>query len=202
MNSVEFNRQNYTPSKIMCIGRNYVAHAKELGNEVPAEPIIFIKPNSAISDEFPNLDTTPVHYETELCFLIKNNTLAAVGLGLDLTKREIQSRLKEKGLPWERAKSFDASALFTPFVALPQDFQSLHFTLTINDRVAQKGDISLMQFKPERILKECQEFLSFEDGDVLMTGTPEGVGAIQKGNKYTVRLFQYDKVLIEHSWSA
>lgn len=199
-NSSESVIEKICPSKIVCIGRNYLEHAKELGNEAPTEPVIFIKPNSAISRVLKTSDEI-VHYETELCFLVKNNTLVAAGLGLDLTKRQVQSRLKEKGLPWERAKSFDGSALFSQFVSF-EEWRNLSFSLTVNDTLTQEGDPSLMQFNPQNILEECQTFLSFEDGDIIMTGTPKGVGEILKGNKYTVRLFQDASLLLEYSWLA
>ncbi len=102
-----------TPSKIVCVGRNYVAHIEELGNEIPEQMVVFNKPNSAIGDTlYANLGE-PLHYESELAFMVRAGQLAAVAFGLDLTRRELQSRLKHRGLPWERAKAFDGAALFS-----------------------------------------------------------------------------------------
>ena len=111
MKTIQLNNKAITPSKIVCIGRNYVEHIKELDNETPSEPVIFCKPNSAISDEIDLDKNDEIHYEGEICFVVMNNQLAGVGFGLDLTKREVQSKLKTKGLPWERAKAFDGSAV-------------------------------------------------------------------------------------------
>ena len=106
MHSVKLASEEFTPSKIVCVGRNYAEHIAELNNETPTSMVLFVKPNSAISQQLhAEHNGEALHYETELCFLIKNKQLAGVGLGLDLTKRSLQSALKEKGLPWERAKA-------------------------------------------------------------------------------------------------
>lgn len=107
MKPVKFDGRNVYPSKIVCIGRNYVEHIEELNNEIPKEPVIFIKPNSAISNDIYFNKKDVIHFEGEISFLVKSDKPIGVGFGLDLTKREVQSKLKAKGLPWERAKSFD-----------------------------------------------------------------------------------------------
>ena len=139
MNSIKFDGKDIYPSKIVCIGRNYVDHIKELHNEVPKQPVIFIKPNSSISNEICSSKDEVIHYEGEISFLISSNKLKGVGFGLDLTKREVQSDLKSKGLPWERAKSFDGSAVFSDFITFGGNISDLRMELYINSSLVQKG---------------------------------------------------------------
>jgi 2-keto-4-pentenoate hydratase/2-oxohepta-3-ene-1,7-dioic acid hydratase in catechol pathway len=172
----------------------------ELDNQVPDQPVIFIKPNSAISAEIYSDQSEPVHYEGEICFLINSGRLSAVGFGLDLTKRGLQSYLKSKGLPWERSKSFDKSAVFTEFVDFNGDTDALRMELYINDKLVQHGGSDLMLNKPQQLLTDAKTFLSLEDGDILMTGTPEGVGPIVSGDKFHGRILQNLNLLIENFW--
>jgi 2-keto-4-pentenoate hydratase/2-oxohepta-3-ene-1,7-dioic acid hydratase in catechol pathway len=133
-----------------------------------------------------------------------------VGLGLDLTKREVQGKLKTKGLPWERAKAFDNSAIFSDFVSIEQDdIQQLNLSLMINDVLKQQGGVSLMMAKPADILKELQTFMSLEDGDIVMTGTPKGVGIIGKNDTFTGQVYLApedkvadNKVLLDCNWQV
>jgi len=115
MRSISLDGKEIFPSKIVCIGRNYVAHIKELGNEIPKEPVIFLKPNSAISSNIQSSKTEEIHFEGEISIMVRSGEVAAVGFGLDLTKRNVQSMLKTKGLPWERSKAFDGAAVFSDF---------------------------------------------------------------------------------------
>ncbi|WP_144214622.1 fumarylacetoacetate hydrolase family protein [Shewanella donghaensis] len=182
-----------TPSKVVCIGRNYVDHIKELGNEVPSDMVVFLKPNSAIAEELIAFHQEPIHYETELCFLIKDGEYSAVGIGLDLTKRAMQSLLKQQQLPWERAKAFNGSAVFSDFIPLNllDKKASSHwcFELSINGKVIQVGHSDLMMYSAETIKKSVAEFISLEDGDIIMTGTPKGVGVVNEGDVFKVRLW-------------
>ncbi|MDG1121177.1 MAG: fumarylacetoacetate hydrolase family protein, partial [Glaciecola sp.] len=125
MQQIRVEGQSVTPSKIVCIGRNYVDHINELGNEMPTEPVIFIKPNSAITDTITFDLQEDIHYEAELTFVVQGGALSGVGIGLDLTKRAVQSQLKAKGLPWERAKAFDGSAVLSDFVTIPGRIEEL-----------------------------------------------------------------------------
>jgi len=200
MNAIQFENQSIYPSKIICIGRNYVAHIEELNNDVPDEPVIFIKPNSAISDEINLLEDEEIHYEGEICFLIKDGELSAVSFGLDLTKRQVQKRLKEKGLPWERAKAFDGSAIFSEFIPFDGNANSLSLELSINGELKQKGGYQLMLFKPEVLLKEIKRDFTLEDGDIIMTGTPSGVGEVNSGDVFTGIVISKKSKLIEHNW--
>ncbi len=203
MHTVIVDNQPVTPSKIVCVGRNYVAHIEELGNEVPQDMVVFNKPNSAIGDVLHSqFDGERLHYEGELAFVVRDGQLVAVGFGLDLTKRELQSRLKEKGLPWERAKAFDGSALFSEFVALPGDINSLALRLEVDGELRQLGGVELMMYKPDVILRELALFTTLEDGDIVMTGTPEGVGEIRAGQRFEARVLAGAEVLLTSAWIA
>ena len=183
---IEFEGGTVEPSKIVCIGRNYVAHIKELGNEVPDEMVVFLKPNSAISNDLHSTHLKePLHYEGELSFLVHQGRFVAVGFGLDITKRGMQNKLKSKWLPWERAKGLDGAVVFSRFVELPDDLDKLGFELKINDEVIQQGDITLMMYAPDTILKELAHFMHLHDGDIVMTGTPAGVGLINLGEVFS-----------------
>lgn len=203
MNKIILENKEIFPSKVVCIGRNYMDHIKELNNEVPEDMVFFIKPNSAISNKlnFPkNQDSC--HYEAEISFLIEDNKIIAVSFGLDLTLREVQSKLKAKGLPWERAKSFDGAAVFSKFVKFDGDISKLGIELYINGELKQKGDYSLMINKPSEIIKEVNSFLSFENGDILMSGTPEGVGSFNVGDVFLGRILFDNNVLIEETFEV
>lgn len=191
------------PSKIVCVGRNYVAHIRELGNDIPVGMVVFNKPNSAITDILRSrIDDQVLHYESELAFTVQHGRLAAVGFGLDLTKRNLQSVLKEKGLPWERAKAFDGAALFSEFIALPADIKGLSLRLEVDGELRQTGGIDLMLFPPHAILRELASFTTLEDGDVIMTGTPAGVGEVRAGQLFEGRVLQGDKTLVSATWEA
>jgi 2-keto-4-pentenoate hydratase/2-oxohepta-3-ene-1,7-dioic acid hydratase in catechol pathway len=202
MNSITLNGQNISPSKIICIGRNYVEHIEELKNEMPTEPVIFIKPNSAISNDLCTHQQDEIHYEGEITFLIQSGELHAVGFGLDLTKREIQSQLKTKGLPWERAKAFDRSSVFSEFVRFNGKIENLRMELYINGNLIQQAGYDLMLNKPHRLLDEIKTFLSLEDGDLIMTGTPKGVGKVNSGDTFSGKIFEKDHLLVEANWIA
>ena len=188
MKTVTVNGNCVTPSKIVCVGRNYVEHIEELGNSLPEEMVVFLKPNSAITQELHSTLEEPLHYEAEICLLFEKGGFAAVGFGLDLTKRGLQDRLKAKGLPWERAKAFDGSAVFSEFVQLPEDGLELTVELDINGINVQRGGTALMLYKPDTILAELLTFISLNDGDIVMTGTPKGVGRVRAGDEFLGRI--------------
>jgi 2-keto-4-pentenoate hydratase/2-oxohepta-3-ene-1,7-dioic acid hydratase in catechol pathway len=202
MQSILFEQRPITPSKVVCIGRNYVDHAKELNNEVPSSPVIFIKPNSAISNELYAGTVQPLHYEGEIALLILDGAIAGAGFGLDLTNREIQNQLKAKGLPWERAKAFDRAAVFSDFVRLEDPVESLRLELRINDSLAQQGGYELMIFKPDFLLQEISRTFTLEDGDIILTGTPKGVGSFNRGDRFIGTILSGDKTLVSRAWTA
>ena len=204
MKSVIVDNKEITPSKIICIGRNYVEHITELGNEIPDDMVVFNKPNSAISTELMSFHQEPLHYEGELCFVINNNQLSAVGFGLDLTKRTLQSKLKAKGLPWERAKAFNGAAVFSEFISIVQDEidDTLLLELSINNEVIQRGGVALMMYKPAEILAELQTYTELNDGDIIMTGTPKGVGIINEGACFKGRVLSRNQEIVSKCWIA
>jgi 2-keto-4-pentenoate hydratase/2-oxohepta-3-ene-1,7-dioic acid hydratase in catechol pathway len=200
LQSIQWDGGRLVPSKIVCIGRNFVDHVLELHNEIPDELVVFNKPNSAITRELWAVRDEALHYETELCYLYLAGKFRAVAIGLDLTKRELQQRLKSKGLPWERAKAFDGSALFSPFMALESQEQSLSFSLQINGVQVQQGCTELMIHKPAQILEQVSAFMTLNDGDIVMTGTPAGVGKIPPGGRFDVCLLAGETSLLQWHW--
>ena len=202
MQKISVDGKLITPSKIVCIGRNYVEHIAELGNEIPDDMVVFTKPNSAISHTLRAMKDEPLHYEGEICFVYEGGTFSAVGFGLDLTKRKLQSRLKEKGLPWERAKAFDGAAVFSDFKSIKDINCNYEVQLKINDALIQKGDVSLMMYSPAAILQELTLFMTLEDGDIVMTGTPKGVGVIEGADNFVGSILYQNKVLLSATWIA
>ncbi|KIC89499.1 fumarylacetoacetate hydrolase family protein [Flavihumibacter sp. ZG627] len=186
--------------KIFCIGRNYVAHAKELGNDVPDEPVIFMKPKSALLQAhtpfyYPEF-TNELHYEAELVLRISKNGkyiqdryaskyYDAVTVGIDFTARDIQNELKEKGLPWEKAKAWDNSAVIGKWVPLTEikGKKEIHFSLQKNKEVVQEGNSSLMIFNFDTIVAQISNYFSVNIGDLIFTGTPAGVGECVVGDE-------------------
>lgn len=199
MKTIRFNSLSLIPSKVVCIGRNYVEHIYELNNEIPSSMVVFNKPNSAITDtlRFISSDT---RFEGEICFLMMKGKIAGIGFGLDLTKADIQNHLKAKGLPWERAKGFDGSAVLGDFVSFDGPLESLRMTLHINGVLTQEATYDLMIYKPLEMIEEIKSFMSFEDGDIIMSGTPKGVATYQIGDTFIGRVFSDEHLLIESSW--
>lgn len=199
MKTIRYNTAPLTPSKVVCIGRNYVEHIHELGNEIPSSMVIFNKPNSAITDTL-RFFTPDTRFEGEICFLMMGGEIAGIGFGLDLTKADIQNHLKAKGLPWERAKGFDGSAVLGEFVPFTGPLESLRMTLHINDILVQEATYDLMIYKPLPMVEEIKSFMSFEDGDIIMSGTPKGVNTYSIGDTFVGRVYSDNRLLIESSW--
>lgn len=192
--------------KVVCIGRNYAEHAKELGNPVPTEPLIFMKPGSSVvplEDSFSiPADRGSVHYEAEIVVLLgkplsKNpsqeevlDAISGFAPGLDLTLRDVQSRLREKGLPWELAKCFDGAAVIAPFVPAETfpDLTDIGIRLTLNGKVVQDGNSSLMLNPIVPMIQHMAANFSLQAGDIIMTGTPAGVGPFQAGDQIVLEL--------------
>jgi len=206
LNTVLLNNRPITPSKIVCIGRNYVEHIKELGNELPTEMVVFFKPNSAISTKLSAFHQEPLHYEGELCFLYQQGKFTAIGFGLDLTKRGLQTKLKDKALPWERAKAFNGSALFSEFISIQSNNEELmekfSLELLINDKIVQAGDVTKMMVRPDKILVDLQQFVTLEDGDIVMTGTPKGVGQVNAEDVFVGKVLLSGIEITRATWLA
>ncbi|WNW12935.1 fumarylacetoacetate hydrolase family protein [Pseudomonas sp. DTU_2021_1001937_2_SI_NGA_ILE_001] len=197
---------HFPVGKVVCIGRNYAEHAKELGNPVPTEPLLFIKPGSCVvplEDGFSiPTDRGSVHYEAEIVVLLgkplsKNpseeevlDAISGFAPGLDLTLRDVQSRLREKGLPWELAKSFDGAAVIAPFVPAETfpDLTDIGIRLTLNGKVVQDGNSSLMLNPILPMIQHMAANFSLQAGDLIMTGTPAGVGPFQPGDQIVLEL--------------
>ncbi len=187
--------------KIICIGKNYLAHIREMSSEIPSEPVIFMKPDSALlrnNDPFYIPDwTNEVHHEIEL--IIKINRIGKniekkfahryfdeIGLGIDFTARDIQYKLKEKGLPWEKSKAFDKSAVLSNAFIPKSEFENLkniHFKLDINGKLAQDGNSKLMIYGFDDIISNISKYFTLKMGDLIYTGTPAGVGAVKIGDR-------------------
>lgn len=186
--------------KIICVGRNYEAHAKELNNAVEENPVIFLKPETALIPNkqpffYPSF-SNDVHYETELvikiCKLGKHieerfahRYYNEISLGIDFTARDVQSQLKSKGLPWELAKGFDGSAPLGIFIdknTFQKHIQDLNFHMKLNGEIKQEGKTSHMIFSVDKIISFVSSFFTLKIGDLIFTGTPAGVGPIQKGD--------------------
>lgn len=203
MNTVIIDKKEVSPSKVVCIGRNYVDHIKELDNEVPTSMVLFMKPNSAISMKLTNKQQTPLHYEGELSFMLIDGKIKAVAFGLDLTNRTLQNELKVKGLPWERAKAFDGAAVFGEFVSIEEvDIEELSLELWINGVLVQEGNTGLMIHKPNEVIAEINSFSTLCTYDIVMSGTPKGVGGFLKGDRFIGKVFLRGKEISVTEWIA
>ena len=202
MGTIEFEGQAMRPGKIVCIGKNYHAHIAEMQSVIPEQMVVFMKPSSAISANLRSSAGETLHYECEICLLLNDGKIVGVGVGLDLTKRELQGELKRAGLPWERSKAFDGSAVFSTFVPAPNTFDKLFFELTVNNAVLQRGAVTSMLYAPETIILELQQFLTLENFDVVMTGTPAGVGPVAPGDRFEAKLIDGESELVRAQWVA
>jgi len=185
--------------KIICIGRNYIDHAKELNNPLPEKPVFFMKPDTALVIRnrpffYPDF-SSDVHHEIELVFRVQrlgrsisekfaNRYYAEVALGVDFTARDLQMEMKNKGLPWEIAKGFDYSAPVSEFIPVSDlgDISNLDFHLDLNGKTVQQGNSKDMIFNIDRIISYVSRFLTLKTGDLIFTGTPAGVGPVQIGD--------------------
>jgi 5-carboxymethyl-2-hydroxymuconate isomerase len=191
--------------KIVCAGRNYAEHAKELGNEIPEKPVIFLKPASSViyTGEkiiYPSF-SNEMHHEVELVLLIgkkiKNadlkaseEAIAGYGVGLDMTLRDIQDELKKKGRPWTAAKCFDTSAALSDFI-LKEDYVltlNEEISLAINDVNRQRDKLNMMLFPPAKLVQYISSLMTLEEGDLVFTGTPKGVGKVERGDRLFARI--------------
>ncbi|MEO2052767.1 fumarylacetoacetate hydrolase family protein [Flagellimonas beolgyonensis] len=196
--------------KLICIGRNYVDHIDELNNERPEEPVVFIKPDSAVlpkeQDFYIPEFSNDVHYEVEVLVKIKkvgkhiapefaHKYYDEIGLGIDFTARDLQSKLKAKGLPWEKAKGFDGAAVIGNWVSKETlgDVDNLHFSLIKNGETVQKGNTALMLWKIDELIAHVSTYFMLKKGDILFTGTPAGVGKVSP-NDYLVGTLEGEKL--------
>ncbi len=201
--------------KIICIGRNYVEHAQELNNEVPEEPVFFLKPDTALLRNNSPFFLPPddflgeIHYEVELVLKINKAGKAipekfaatyydSIGIGIDFTARQLQSELKKKGLPWEKAKAFDYSApIGTEFLPVKElnTNGGIHFSLKKNGQTVQQGNTLNMIFGFDKIIAYVSRYITLRTGDLIFTGTPKGVGKIEKGD--LLQAYIENKLMLE-----
>jgi 2-keto-4-pentenoate hydratase/2-oxohepta-3-ene-1,7-dioic acid hydratase in catechol pathway len=191
--------------KVVCVGRNYLEHIQELNNEVPEQPLLFIKPNTALCDVQQPIaipkDKGSCHNELEIAILIgkqltnsdeekAKDSILAVGLGLDLTLRDIQAALKAKGQPWERAKGFDFSCPVSPFIPLDDiDIErNIEFSLSVNGKLRQQGNSENMMHNILSLLAEISKSFTLMPGDIVLTGTPKGVGPLEVDDELSLVL--------------
>jgi len=200
MNSVNYDGEKCFPSKIVCVGLNYINHIKEVDHSLPTEPVLFIKPNSSISSTLESQNYDGFHYEGEISFIVKDSGIAGIGFGFDVTKRNLQNELISKSLPWERSKAFDASAVFTDFISFNCEFDDISMILMKNDVIVQEGAVTSMLFKPEHLLENIKQSFSLEDYDILMTGTPSGIGNFITGDVFTCKICCKNDVLINKQY--
>jgi len=202
---IKNSKEEYIIGKIVCVGRNYAEHAKELGNEIPDKPVLFLKPASAliysggqiIHPDYGN----ELHHEVELVLLIgktvKNSNKAqsekaiiGYGVGLDMTLRDVQNEMKKKGNPWTLAKCFDTSAVISDF-ALKKDYQlksDEKLELKVNGKIKQSDNLKSMIFNPAEIVEYISSVMTLEKGDLIFTGTPAGVSRVNRGDKLEAKL--------------
>jgi acylpyruvate hydrolase len=202
MKTISIKNSKTTPAinKIVCVGRNYAEHAIELGNEIPEKPVIFLKPSSAViysGDRiiYPSF-SNEMHHEVELVLLIgksikdadideAENGIGGYGVGLDMTLRDIQAKLKEKSHPWTIAKGFDTSAVLSDFISKENYKLTLdeEISLSVNGAVKQKEKLNKMIFSPAKLVQYISSLMTLEEGDLIFTGTPKGVGKVERGDK-------------------
>jgi 5-carboxymethyl-2-hydroxymuconate isomerase len=192
--------EEYAIGKIVCVGRNYADHAKELGNEVPEKPVVFMKPASSVIYSgreilYPSY-SKEMHHEVELVLLIGStikdageaaaeNAVTAYSVGLDMTLRDVQNELKKKGNPWTIAKCFDTSCVLAEFVSKKDYKLTLNedISLYVNDVKRQHEKLNLMLFSPVQLVQYISSLMTLEEGDLIFTGTPAGVGSVKPGDK-------------------
>ncbi|GBL35065.1 acylpyruvase FAHD1, mitochondrial [Filimonas sp.] len=193
--------------KIFCVGRNYAEHAKELNNEVPTAPVIFMKPPTALLTDnedfyYPNF-TKDLHYECEIVLRICKNGRSvsekfarsyynAMSVGIDFTARDLQQQQKEKGLPWEIAKAFDHSAVIGSWKSLTEEEKNKPFLFSLkkNTELVQEGNTEQLLYSFEKIIAYLSQFFTLNMGDLIFTGTPKGVGPVNIGDRLSASLFE------------
>jgi len=197
---IKNNDKGFAIGKIVCVGRNYAEHAKELGNKIPDKPVLFLKPPSSIIYSGDNIIypdfSNEMHHEVELVLLIgkdvskanlkeAENAIIGYGVGLDMTLRDIQSEAKKKGHPWTISKCFDTSAVVSDFVLKENCTLTLdeEISLSINGIIKQKDQLNKMIFNPAQIVEYISSLMMLEEGDLIFTGTPKGVSKVNRGDK-------------------
>lgn len=206
--------QQFTIGKIVCLARNYAEHARELGNETPSVPVLFIKPASSVIGDGDTVQipaySQECHYEVELAVLIGRQTknvtadealecIAGYGVGIDMTLRDVQNQLKARGLPWEIAKGFDTACPLSDFVPVEAvtDPHALNLVLAVNGEIRQNGYSSDMINRIPQIIAHISAIFTLEPGDVILTGTPAGVGQVRAGDIITAEIVSVGRLTVQ-----
>lgn len=206
--------QQFTIGKIVCLARNYAEHARELGNETPSVPVLFIKPASSVIGDGDTVQipaySQECHYEVELAVLIGRQTknvtadealecIAGYGVGIDMTLRDVQNQLKARGLPWEIAKGFDTACPLSDFVPVGAvtDPHALNLVLAVNGEIRQNGYSSDMISRIPQIIAHISAIFTLEPGDVILTGTPAGVGQVRAGDIITAEIVSVGRLTVQ-----
>ncbi|WP_257252554.1 MULTISPECIES: fumarylacetoacetate hydrolase family protein [unclassified Endozoicomonas] len=204
---------DYAVGKIICVGRNYLEHVKELDNDISTSPLLFIKPLSSVVPFAGSLnipeDFGVVHHELEISILIgeakapKSYSIRGVGLALDLTLRDLQNELKKQGHPWERAKAFSGSAVISDFIEIDDysDLDHLKLILYKNNKLQQRGNSGQMIFKIEDLLYDIDRAFTLQAGDIVLTGTPAGVSSLSGGDQLIAELYVRNRCELKTSAS-
>ncbi|MGE5804714.1 MAG: fumarylacetoacetate hydrolase family protein [Ignavibacteria bacterium] len=208
---IKNSSNEFIVGKIVCVGRNYADHAKELGNEVEEKPVLFLKPSSAIIYSGENVlhpsFSNMLHHEVELLLLIGKNikngseaeseeAIEGYGVGLDMTLRDLQNEFRKKGDPWTVSKCFDTSAVVSDFI-LKKDYRlnmNEEISLSVNGAVKQKEKLNKMLFGPVQLVQYISSLLTLEEGDLIFTGTPAGVGKVVPGDKISAKITNISEV--------
>lgn len=203
--NITLENQQYPIQNIFCIGRNYAKHIEELNNETPTEPLVFLKPTSALAQKEDAITlpafSNSVHYEAELVIYIDQDArnlsadeapsvIGGYGVGLDLTARDLQDVIKKKGEPWTKCKGFPAAAIISDFISPEkiQDLKDIQFTFTQNGELKQNGNSKMMLYPIAEIISYLSTIYGLSKGDLIYTGTPEGVGQLAAGDKLNLTL--------------
>jgi 2-keto-4-pentenoate hydratase/2-oxohepta-3-ene-1,7-dioic acid hydratase in catechol pathway len=199
--------------KVVCVGRNYAEHAKELGNDIPSEPLLFIKPKTALCALEKEIhipkEKGSVHFETEIAVLLKSalknssedqvaDAVWGYGFALDLTLRDLQNELKKEGQPWEKAKAFDGACPVSTFIEKEKlNFEEIKIQAILNGELVQEIKPEQMLWSLYSLIAYMSEYFTLEAGDIILTGTPKGVGELKQGDTFVINLFVGEKRVLE-----
>ena len=189
-------------AKIICIGKNYTDHIKEMGDATPSEMVLFAKPVTSANTEL-ILPKKSFRFEAEICLLMNEQKIIGIGIGLDMTLDEIQKDLKNNGLPWERSKGFKNSGIYSDFVSVSNIDQSqIELKFYVNDNLKQHAKSSQMVYSISHIVDECESVFGLNTYDIIMTGTPSGIDTLREGDKCRGELYHQGELVLQKEWVA
>ena len=196
------NNQEVTIAKIICIGKNYTDHIKEMGDATPSEMVLFAKPVTSANTEIV-LPKESFRFEAEISLLMRKREIVGLGIGLDMTLDKIQKNLKDNGLPWERSKGFKNSGVYSDFVSVVDINQSqIELKFYVNETLKQHAQSSQMVYDISRIVNECENVFGLNTYDIIMTGTPSGIDTLKEGDKCRGELYHKGELILQKEWVA